>query len=199
MTITDPKSADADELVRRAVLAARCVLYAWLVYVLVQAVTAFSSYTPGTPWPFLLSMIRMWTFLPIHEAGHLIFMPLGTVMMFLGGSILQILLPAAWFALAFGQRSSVWPFPLFWAGENIMDVSLYLRDAPVRALPLLGGHKSGHDWFNILSRWDLLDAAEPIADVLFLCGTLVCIGAIAAGFALAIRSYRSPEPATMPE
>jgi hypothetical protein len=141
----------------------------------------------------------MWTFLPIHEAGHLFFMPFGTVMMFLGGSILQILLPLLWFALAARQRSAVAPFPLFWVGENLMDVSLYLRDAPVRQLPLLGGHRSGHDWFNILSRWDLLGAAEPMADILYITGFLVAAAAIAAGITVAVRRYRRPPVPAMPD
>lgn len=194
-----PRADLPDPSVSRALLAARCALYCWLSYVLYQASIAFLSYTPGTAWPFLLSMIRMWTFLPIHEAGHLFFMPFGTVMMFLGGSLLQVLLPAAWFALALRQRSTVAPFPLFWTGENIMDVSLYLRDAPVRQLPLLGGHKSGHDWFNILSRWDLLGAAGPIADVLYILGLLVSAAAVAAGLTLAVRAYRNPPPETIPD
>lgn len=194
-----PSLDDPDPLVRRAILVLRLALYLWLAYVLTQAISAFSSYTPGQQWPFLLAMLRMWTFLPIHEAGHLFFMPFGTVMMFLGGSILQILLPLAWFAIALRQRSSVAPFPLFWVGENIMDVSLYIRDAQVRHLPLLGGHRSGHDWFNILSRWDLLEAAVPAADISFVFGLLVCISAIVAGMGLALRSYRHLSARPLPE
>lgn len=199
MTGTSPRADFPDPIVGRTLLAARCALYLWLAYVLYQAAITFISYTPGAPWPFLLSMIRMWTFLPIHEAGHLFFMPFGTVVMFLGGSILQVLLPLLWFGIALRQRSSVAPFPLFWVGENFMDVSLYVRDAPVRQLPLLGGHASRHDWFNILSRWDLLGATESMADILYLAGLLVSAAAIAAGVTLAVRSYLHPPPPAMPD
>ena len=119
--------------------------------------------------------------------------------MFLGGSLLQVLLPLAWFLVAVRQRSDAAPFPLFWVGENMKDVSLYMRDAPVRQLPLLGGHKSGHDWFNIFSRWDMLQSADTISDVTFIFGILVCVGAIAAGCALAGRRFRNPIPDPMPE
>ena len=199
MTFPVLRTGESDPLVLRVLLALRCALYLWLTYFLFQAATTFISYTPGQPWPFLLSMVRMWTFLPIHEAGHLFFGPFGTVVMFLGGSILQVLLPLLWFLLALKQRSDVAPFPLFWAGENLLDVSLYIRDATLRQLPLLGGHRSGHDWFNILSRWDLLASAETIADVTYMCGIMICVAAIAAGITLSVRSYRHPPPMQIEE
>ncbi len=188
----DPLAEAATATVQRALLAARLLLYAWLGYVLFQAIGAFSAYIPGKPWPFLLSILRTWTFLPIHEAGHLFLRPFGTTIMYLGGSLFQVLLPALWCALALKQRSTVWPFPLFWTGENLMDVSLYVRDAPVRALPLLGGHRSGHDWFNLLGRWDLLGSAETIADILFLGGTLIAMAALMAGIFVSAHSYLHP-------
>jgi hypothetical protein len=103
--------------------------------------------------------------------------------------------PFLWFIVALRQRSHVAPFALFWAGENLLDVSLYIRDAPFRALPLLGGHSSGHDWANLLSAWDMLDSAPAIADAAYYTGCLVCAGSIVAGIFLAVRSYLAPEPA----
>ena len=189
-----PRPDDTDPIVRWTLLGLRCGLYLWFSYFLYQAATTFISYTPGQSWPLLLSIVRMWTFLPIHEAGHLFFSPFGTVVMFLGGSILQVLLPLIWFLLAIKQRSTVAPFPLFWVGENIMDVSLYIRDTTLRQLPLLGGHWSGHDWYNILSRWDLLSAAETIADITYMIGIMISCLAIIAGFALAVGSFRHAVP-----
>ncbi len=194
-----PRQDETDPVVRWTLLGLRCAVYLWLTYFFVQAVTTFSSYTPGQPWPFLLSMVRMWTFLPIHEAGHLFLRPFGTVVMFLGGSIFQVLLPLLWFLLALHQRSAVAPFPLFWVGENLMDVSLYIRDTTLRQLPLLGGHKSGHDWFNILSRWDMLSSAESIADVTYIIGIMISVSAIVAGCALAVNSFRHPPAPTLEE
>lgn len=194
MNILVPMRAESDPIVRWTLLGLRCAVYLWLSYLLFQAASSFASYTPGQAWPFLLSMVRMWTFLPIHEAGHLFFRPFGTVVMYLGGSILQVLLPMCWFLLALKQRSTVAPFPLFWVGENIMDVSLYIRDAPLRQLPLLGGHRSEHDWFNVLSRWDMLSSAETIADILYMLGIIISISAIVTGCVLAARAFRHPPP-----
>lgn len=174
-------------------LSVKLALYVWLGIIFVQACSAFSEYRPGQPWPAMLSILRTFTFLPIHEAGHLIFYFFGRTMMFLGGSFWQIMFPLLWFLIAFRQKSHVAPFPLFWVGENMMDVSLYMRDAPMRQLPLLGGHKVGHDWFNLFSMWNMMDAAEPLANVFYYSGMLVCLGAIDAGAYLAFRSFFKPQ------
>jgi hypothetical protein len=180
-------------------LALKLLLYLWLAYFLYQAVMTFDDYTAGKRWPFMLTMIRTWTFLPIHEAGHFFFRIFGTTMTILGGSLLQVLVPLAWFAVALRQRSHVAPVPLFFAGENIMDVSLYVRDAPWRLLPLLGGHKSGHDWYNLLTMWDAMEAAEGLADVLYFGGLVIGLAAIAAGVVLACKTFFGPpKPFTLP-
>jgi len=173
-------------------LAFKLLVYGILLLFLYEAADAFYEYKPGQSWPFLLGTFRMFTFLPIHEAGHLMFRIFGTTVMFLGGSFLQIMLPLLWFIVAFKQRSHVAPFGLFWAGENMMDVSLYMRDAPVRLLPLLGGDKAGHDWHNIFSRWDILDSSGTIADIFYFGGLITAVGAIAAGLYLAFAVFFSP-------
>ena len=99
--------------------------------------------------------------------------------------------PLLWFLIALRQRSQVAPFPLFWTGENMMDVSLYMRDAPIRALPLLGGHASGHDWYNLFTMWDMLDSAEDIADAMYWGGVFVCGAAITAGVIWAIVAFKT--------
>ncbi len=186
---------EAPDPVERIVpLALRIVLYCFLSYLLYQASVAFSEYHVGKSWPFFLSVFRMFTFLPIHEAGHFFFRPFGWTLMVLGGSILQVALPLAWFILAAVRRSQAAPFPLFWVGENLMDVSLYMRDAPVRMLPLLGGDTAGHDWFNLFRHWGILDSADVIADCVYFTGFAVALCGIAAGFAWAVIAfYRTHE------
>ena len=73
-----------------------------------------------------------------------------------------------------------------------MDVSLYVRDAPVRQLPLLGGHVSRHDWYNLLLNWDMLDSAETIADVTYYVGFLLCVLSIGVGMIFAVYRYFKP-------
>lgn len=79
--------------------------------------------------------------LVFHEAGHIFFMPFGRLMMFLGGSLFQVLLPlllgGAFLVInrdAFGAAVCLW-----WAGQSLMDVAPYIADARALRLPLLGG------------------------------------------------------------
>lgn len=59
-------------------------------------------------------------------------------------------------------------------------------------IPLLGGHKSGHDWYNILSRWEALASAQSIADTCFFLGVIVCVAAIIAGIGMAVHRFLHP-------
>jgi hypothetical protein len=94
--------------------------------------------------------------IPFHEAGHILFSPFGVLVTALGGSLMQVLVPAAC-AIAF-MTSSRDPFAAavcwWWAGENVMDVAVYIDDARSLKLVLLGGHTGaeveGHDWERIL-------------------------------------------------
>lgn len=190
--VTQPEALTADPIERYGPLALRLLVYGWLSYFFYQAATTFNEYVPGQYWPFMLSTFRMFTFLPIHEAGHFIFSIFGRTLMILGGSFWQIAFPLIWFIIAAKQRSQVAPFPLFWVGENIMDVSLYMRDAPLRQMPLLGGHKSGHDWHNLFSAWGMLDSAGTWADVMYYSGAVICIAAIAGGIYLSVISFLHP-------
>lgn len=102
-------------------LSLKLTVYLWLTYFLYQAATTFYEYQPGQSWPFMLSIFRTFTFLPIHEAGHFLFMFFGRTLHILGGSFWQIMFVALWFVIGLRQRSHVAPFPLFWVGENMMD------------------------------------------------------------------------------
>lgn len=79
-----------------------------------------------------------------------------------------------------------------------MDVSLYMRDAPLRLLPLLGGHASKHDWYNLFSDWDMMDSAETFADIMFYSGITICVAAISTGLYLAVSSFLSPPSGVRP-
>ncbi len=163
-----------------------CAVYAFLILMLYQASIMFNEYHPGKPWPGLLSVIRTFTFLPLHEGGHFLFILFGQTLYTLGGSFWQITFPLLWFIIAARQRSRVAPFALFWVGENMMDVSLYIRDAAYRALPLLGGHSSGHDWVRLLTTWGAMESSESIADAVYFIGITISSGAILGGIIWAV-------------
>ena len=92
-----------------------------------------------------------------HEAGHVLFMPFGQYMMYLGGSLFQVLLPLM-LAVAFlwvNKDSFGASVCLWWAGQSLMDLAPYIADARALRLPLLGGGTGAdspgrHDWANLL-------------------------------------------------
>ena len=184
-----PPPVPLDPVERYVPLLFKAAVYALLTVFFFQALDAFYEYRPGMRWGNFLFIFRTFTFLPLHEGGHFLFRFFGRTLYVLGGSFWQIVFPLLWFIIAFRQRSQVFPFALFWVGENMMDVSLYIRDAPVRMLPLLGGDKTGHDWHYLLSQWGEMDSAGTLADFMYYGGVITCIGAIATGIALALITF----------
>ncbi|HUL45135.1 MAG TPA: hypothetical protein VLY03_12355 [Bacteroidota bacterium] len=192
VTNQDSSAQALDPLERYVPLLFKIAVYVLLTLVFYQAETTFIQYHPGQYWPGFLAVLRSLIFLPLHEGGHFLFMFFGRTLYILGGSFWQIMFPFLWFLIALRQRSEVAPFALFWMGENMMDVSLYIRDAAYRALPLLGGDSSGHDWFNLLSSWHAVPMADDIADIVYYLGFIISAGSIVAGFLLAfIRFFKS--------
>lgn len=100
--------------------------------------------------------------LVFHEAGHIVFMPFGETMHFLGGTIGQLFFPAA-VAVHFWREGK--PFEAgiggVWFAESMMYAAYYMGDANTQALPLVGG--GVHDWHYLFSRWGMLSSAETIA------------------------------------
>jgi hypothetical protein len=109
--------------------------------------------------------------LPFHEAGHLIFVPFGRFMFVVGGSLMQMLIPAVCAGTLLLQTRD--PFGaaccLWWFGENLLDLAPYIADARSLHLVLLGGRTGaeveGHDWEYILQSlgWLHLDRALGLA------------------------------------
>jgi hypothetical protein len=122
--------------------------------------------------------------LAFHEFGHVFFAPFGTLMMFLGGSLFQILLPLVPLVVfSFQQRDNFSAgLMLAWCGQNFIDVAPYIRDAEYRALPLVGGaSEANHDWGNILTMLDTVQSCYTLAKISFTIGIVI----MAAGFAWA--------------
>ncbi|MBE7380139.1 MAG: hypothetical protein F6J95_001855 [Leptolyngbya sp. SIO1E4] len=148
----------------------------------------FGSLNPSYDGPF------MWLHLPnlaIHETGHLLFMPFGRFLMLLGGSVTQIAFPAVFTGYFFVSRqyfSSA--LTLFWTGQNFMDVAVYIRDAPVRLLPLTTNNIDAHDWWQLLNMMGLLKQAGLIANMVHGIGVLVYIASVIAGVYFAYRHHR---------
>ncbi len=193
MSKRQPHAATLDPVERLIPLGLKILLFLFCLWMLFQAAEAFVYLTPRPVLPAPLSFIRMFVFLPLHEGGHMLFYLFGRTMMSLGGSFWQIAFPFLSFLIALRQRATVvGPFALFWTGINMMDVSLYMRDAPHRILPLLGGHKSGHDWWNLFRTWDMMESAESWADLFYFGGIFVSGLSIVAGLGFASWFYFHP-------
>ena len=117
--------------------------------------------------------------LVFHEAGHVIFGLFGRFLGMLGGSLNQVLIPAVCtaYVLWHGQRAAA-AVTLFWAGESVVDVAIYVADGRDMKLPLLADGLT-HDWNWILSELSLRNQAEPIGRVVFVAGVLVMLAALA--------------------
>jgi len=171
---------------KHLLLILKLILYAYLVYILYFLASWYDP-TSGTVRPPFLLWVTDWMNLYIHEAGHLLFKLFGRWMYFLGGSLTQILLPLALTIVIARQRNWYIGAAGFWVGENMVNVSAYIKDAPFRKLHLIG---SGliHDWNWLLS--NNLDLAEPLGDGVFITGIILCAASIVIGIFLSIRDYR---------
>jgi hypothetical protein len=137
--------------------------------------------------------------LVIHEAGHLIFSPLGEFMMIAGGSLFQVIMPPL-FVVYFWYHSKYYSaaLVLFWVGQSVLNVSVYAGDSLDLQLPLLGGQDSVHDWNYMLSSLNLLPATRKIADAIRVLGTLVIALAAFASIKFATRDTRDTGTAGVP-
>ena len=126
--------------------------------------------------------------LAIHETGHLVFAAGGETLGVMGGTLMQLIVPSV-FAGALWRQGDVHgaTVPLWWLGENCWNISVYIRDARLQALPLVGGGE--HDWAWLLGNWGLLKQDQLIGGVVYLAGVLLYLIAIGAGWMLANR-YR---------
>jgi hypothetical protein len=154
-------------------------------------------------WEMASSLIHL-PMIPIHEFGHLVFMPFGGFMHLLGGSVFQAGLPLALGFVFLGRRD---PFAaavmLWWSAVAVMDIAPYVYDAqqPVQVL-LTGrtGETGAHDFIDVLGDLGLLTRAQSVghimhrAGVVMLAAALVWAGVIVARLYGGRRRDRVPAP-----
>ncbi|MBL8253390.1 MAG: hypothetical protein JNJ76_07310 [Candidatus Competibacter sp.] len=131
----------------------------------------------------VLACHALWGWVPIldsanlvfHEAGHPVFGMLSARLSVYGGTLMQLLMPAAC-AWEFYRREQRWGFYLclLWVAENLLNIARYMADARAHLLPLVGGidPEDFHDWTEIFNRWGALRHDTALA-------SLVRIGAVA--------------------
>ena len=130
--------------------------------------------------------------LAIHEAGHLVFSAFGETMTILGGSLFQVIVPAAFVAyFARTRQRYAAAVTMAWVAVNLLNVARYIGDARAQELPLLGGENSIHDWWYLLINWDLLPRDLTIARWVHFAGVVAFLAALVGGGWYARNASRS--------
>ena len=139
-----------------------------------------------------------WVNLGLHEFGHMVTYANSDLVNALAGSIAQVAIPLA-IALWLFFRRGDWVAAgvcLMWAATSALEVALYVADAPVQKLELIGDQ---HDWAFILGPdgYAAMDKAASLAhtirewaSVAAVVGFLVCLTA-------PLKRDRRPQPETM--
>jgi hypothetical protein len=122
--------------------------------------------------------------LVFHEAGHVLFRLFGEWMMFLGGTLGQLLMPALIVAAflwknrdPFGAAVGLWLL-----GVSLLDVAPYMYDALEPQLMLLSGRSGedgGHDWIYLFESMGLRPRAQAIGTLTHRLGSLVVLLSLA--------------------
>jgi hypothetical protein len=164
--------------------------YLRFAFAALLALLAFGAFRGESGYVPLLGDID----LAIHEFGHMLFMPfgspiLGRTMVILGGSLTQVAFPLLFVGYFLRKREDGRRRDLFaamvclwWSGINLLDVSIYCADSRAGELMLLDGltgkESDGHDWYNLLNGWGLLEHDTAIARWMRAIAFLVCVASI---------------------
>ncbi|MGD8377727.1 MAG: hypothetical protein PVF68_16460 [Acidobacteriota bacterium] len=130
--------------------------------------------------------ISSWCFLDLvnlafHEAGHVFLSFAGSTVHYLGGTLFQLLIPGllVFYFLKRQRQPLGAAFCAWWAGENLINIAVYMADARSLALPLVGG--GDHDWNELFYRFGVL--TEPgvarVSGATHLAGVLMMLAGLA--------------------
>ena len=179
------------------ILALKLLVFSYLGYLLFFLATAYEPSSAGFSPPFTLWVLDTIN-LYIHEAGHLFLSLFGRFINILGGSLVQILIPLALLIVTWRQNPGQTIYPAFWLGESMVNVSVYIQDAPFRKLRLIGKGLI-HDWWWLLNGNEAISAS--LSEAVFLLGLAICLLSLGAGVFYAVRVFReegvplTPSPA----
>ena len=119
----------------------------------------------GESWVPILDSLN----LVFHEAGHPLFGIFGHTIGFLGGTLMQLLVPLLVTGACWGKRqAAAIGLGGFWFFQNFLNIARYMADARTQELPLVGGGE--HDWGTLFGQWGLLAQDTAIAKAVALLG-----------------------------
>ena len=160
----------------KALIAFRILVTAYLAWLVIFLMTDYGTPQGRVNMPVVLIVLD-WINLFIHEGGHGIFRIFGEFIYVLGGTLMQLILPASAVVVFLRSGMGTLPFTLFWLGENVVNVSVYIMDAPYRRLPLISKY-AAHDWGYITDTLGVTHLAEDFGLVVKIIGILICLGGI---------------------
>ena len=175
--------------------------YARLALVVLLALLAWSAFRDEYGAVPILSDVDT----AVHEFGHMLFLPfgipiLGRTMFILGGSLTQVAFPLVFFGYFMSQRKEkerdvfAAMTCLWWSSMNLLSVAVYCADSRAGRLMLLDGltgqESDGHDWYNLLDGWGLLEHDTQIARWMRMTAWLMCVGSILAAVWTALQQPR---------
>lgn len=136
----------------------------------------------------------------IHELGHVLFGWGNQFIAIAGGTLAQVLFPlAALVFFIYHEEFFEISFCLGWLGTNCFHIAVYVADARLQQLPLVGisGGKTIHDWNYLLFHMKMLSFDTTIATVIRCLGyallSLAIISGIYIMFVMAGFSKKSQE------
>ena len=134
-------------------------------------------------WEMTSSLIHV-PMVPLHEFGHVLFMPFGEFMHLLGGSLFQAALPLIFGGIFLVKNRD--PFAaavmLWWSAVAVMDIAPYIYDAQVPQHVLLSGRTGdtgSHDFIDVLGDLGLLKKAQATGYVVHRFGVLMLVASFA--------------------
>ena len=129
----------------------------------------------------------------IHELGHVVFSFLGEFIGVAGGSLAQLLAPAAAGLLLLRQRDYFGlAVAAAWLSFSMSELAIYIADARAQQLDLLGLTSDPlHDWHYLLSKTGLLKFDGTIAFATRGSGFVILVGSLALGIWLLVTMARN--------
>ena len=197
-----PAANEFSDTMKKNLIAFEIILLFILSYYSWYLATDYQTPHGRFDMPFLIQIIDMID-LFIHEGGHGVFRLFGQVIYAMGGSLMQFILPFATILVLLrtsGLRSLMGT--LYWFGHNMINVSIYIADAPKPQLTLISKH-AFHDWHWLGLRLGIMDSTGDIAAVVAFLGTLSLLGAVGMTVYFIIRDIReefwpAPPPKPLP-
>ncbi len=142
--------------------------------VLIVACVLFTiEWTSEEGWVPILDSLN----LVFHESGHPLFGIFGETLGFLGGTLMQLIVPllvlgSCWYK----RQTAAISLAGLWCFQNFLNIARYMADARSQELPLVGGGE--HDWATLFSQWGLLAQDTTLATAMKTLGWLGMISCI---------------------